>query len=202
MKWEDMLPRVQPFVAGCPRDLALRHLIDAARDFASRTRVWQFQATTILTVSGVDSYTFQLGPGQELVALLLCEVDSDDYDIVQGPQGRQRARRGDCRLCIPTGPQDFQLTPVPTQDGLSIITELAVRPDLAGTGKWPDDLDENVTDIVHGALSSLLMVPNSTWHDNAQGAVEAGHFEDRIAAVKAKVDRNYGRRSRRNPRYF
>lgn len=192
MKWEDCLTRIIPSAHGCPDPLAIDHVIDAARTFANRTLVWQFEATPIPTVADVADYTLQLNSDQELVRILLCEVDGRNYKIPGRVAGGQMQRRGNGgSVCTPTGPQDFRLSPAPNQSGLSIITELAVRPTLSSLG-WPQDLNEHQSDIIAGALSTLLAMPRVEWRDPAEAMVQAAKFNDRIAVIAMKVSKNYG----------
>lgn len=202
MKWTDILPRVLPYVPGCPRDTALQHIIDAARIFAARTSAWQYETTPILTAAGVADYTLQINEGEELVSILVCEVDSVEYEVVQGSSGRTLMRRGVSDICVPTGPQDFQLGPTPSQDGLSIIVDVAVKPATVGCDKWPDDLDQYVPDIAAGALDTLLRMPKVTWRDMDEAAAQHVTFTGRISTVAALVARNYSRQLRHRTSRF
>jgi len=203
VKWDDFLPRVLPSVPGCPESLALQHIVDAARTFASKTLVWQYEATPISSVANVPDYTLQIEAGQELARILWCSVDGREYTVPHAAQGRRLKRRNCGNVLIPTGPQDFQLSPAPQFDGLQVLTDIAVRPALVGSIKWPDDLDENVTDIVSGALSTLLELPGVTWRDMPESQIQAGKFAARIAAVQFKVSHSYGgSRSRVRLRFF
>lgn len=196
MKWNDALSHVLPSVNGCPDQLAVDHLIKAARDFASRTLVWQYEAPTISTVAGIADYTLQIPTTEELVRLMLCEVDGSAYLIPNGFTGRQMVRQGRTNICAVNNPRDFTLSPAPTTAGLAIVTEVAVKPAFSSL-KWPDDLDEHIPDIAHGAMATLLCLPNVSWRDEQACVREGALFMARCSATMARVSKGYGSTRRR-----
>lgn len=195
MTFDDFLPHVLPSVPGCPNELALDHILKAARTFCARTLVWNFAAPTIIAQAGVSAYTLQLLPNQELVRVLLVEVDGEEYMLPSGPLGRQAARRNRGYLCTMTGTQDFNLTPTPAVTGAKIITDIAVKPALTST-KWPDDFTEYVTDIAYGAIATLCLLPKLDWSDTKLAAEQAAMFNNRISVVAFKVSNGFGRARR------
>lgn len=190
--WESLLNRVIPSAHGCPDTLAIDHLIQAARVFASRTLVWQYDATPIPAKAGIADYTVQIGDEQELVRILDCQVDGRTFSTPALAVGRRLVRQGVGNICATTGPHDFTLSPAPNMDGQLINMFIAVRPTLTSSG-WPQDLDEHLIDIVTGALSTLLAMPRVEWRDPEQAATSAMEFQRRIGVVQMKVQRGYGR---------
>lgn len=191
MKFDSILPHVLPSVKGCPDALAVDHIIKAARVFCARTLVWQYD-TTILSAAGIARYTLQIEDEQELVRVLLVEVGEQPYSIPSGAEGRRLARRGEGYFCTMVGSQDFVLSPPPGADDLPIVTDIAVKPSFDAVS-WPDDFEEYVTDIVHGAVASLCAIPSQDWTDANTAAVQQGLFMGRINTVALKVERGLGR---------
>lgn len=190
MIWDDFLEHILPSVGGCPDHLAIDHTIKAAREFCSKTLAWNFEAREIPSARDVRLYTLQLGEDQELVRVLRLTVNGTQYEVPTGFKGRARDLGGYTATMV--GGNDFVLDPAPNQDGLAILTDLAVRPTLAAS-QWPDDLSEYLTDIVAGAIATLCVLPNKDWTDLQVAAVNRAIFQDRINTVGLVVSRGRGR---------
>jgi hypothetical protein len=194
MIFEECLPRVLPFARGCPDDLALQHILDAARMFCARTLVWNYETRPIPAVAGIADYTLQIGDGQDLVRVLFLEVAGTDYAVRSGTRSTQ-AEESESNVAMMRGAHDFTLRPAPSLDGQLIITGLAVKPSAVDT-EWPDDLSDHVTDIAHGAVATLCEMPNVDWKDAATADRQQIRFNARIAAVASKVSKGMGRSRR------
>lgn len=194
MKYAEFLPRILPYCKGCPDELAIEHIVDAAREFCSGTLAWNYQAPTIKSTKSLANYTLQFPAGEELVRLLLCEVDGAEYKVPKGTTGRQLSRDAHGNICTLSSTRDFLLSPAPHADNLAIITEIAVKPALGSTGEdeWPQDLTEHVTDIVHGALATLLALPKMLWRDPAESVNRALKFQGRKGIVAMRVAKGFG----------
>lgn len=202
MTFDDFLSHVLPYVDGCPDVTAVDFVRKAAREFCSRTLVWNYEATPIVAQIGIQNYTLQLAPDRELVRLLRLDVDRTQYTVPNATDGRAAQRRGWSNVAVMQGPQDFTITPAPSVEGQQIYTDLAVRPKL-DSNYWPDDLGEHVTDIAHGAIAMLCLVPRKEWTDSGTAATQGAQFEDRMNVVGLKVSRARGAsRPRSNVGWF
>lgn len=188
MTFDDFLTEVLPSVPGCPDQVAVNHIIKAARTFAGRTLAWNYSAPTIPAEAGKGDYTLQLGPEQELVRVLGVFVDDTEYACPKGVYGRRETRRSNGNFCTMQGPFDFVLSPAPSVEGASIITDIAVKPTLTST-YWPDDLAEHVPDIAAGAIESLCLLPKMEWTNPALALAMGQKFTQRISVVGYKVSR-------------
>lgn len=193
MQWSDMLSHVLPSVTGCPDQLAIDHLVKAARTFCARTLVWNYSTVPISATAGLATYTLQIGQGTELVRLLGADVDGTLYDVPSGITGRRAQREKQPNTCVMTGNADFRLEPAPHIDGLEIITDVAVKPSLVNPADWPDDLEDHVSELAYGAIASLCELPNTTWTDDKTAEREGAKFRDRINTVAFKVSKGFGR---------
>jgi hypothetical protein len=192
--WDDLLGHVLPSVRGCPDDLALDHLVKAARAFCSRTLVWNYATVPMETAAGVARYTLQLHEGHDLVRMLSCQVGTQAYEVPKGLSGRVLQRNSDSQLtCLVEGNNDIVLDPAPTADGVEILTEVVVKPSLLEPADWPSDLEAYVDDLAAGALSTLLAMSKAEWGDTKQAAINADRFADRIQTVAIQVSRGFGR---------
>lgn len=188
-----MLSHVLPSVNGCPDSLAIDHLIKAARRFCAATLVWNYSTVPILATASQPLYTLQIGEGEELVRLLSCEVNEATYEVPSGMTGRRSQRRHIGNTCVLVGNNDFTLEPAPFQTGHEIITDVAVKPAFENPAAWPDDLEEYIADLSHGAIASLCALPNTTWRDEKTERDQNGRFADRISTVAFKVTKGFGR---------
>lgn len=192
MQWEEYLPHVLPSVHGCPDELAIDHVIKAARKFCAHTLVWQYDLEPILSDRGIGEYTLNIGPGEEIVRVLMIEVNGTPYEIPRGVVGRQLRRRGSGNFATMRGLQDFDLSPAPHADNLSIVCDVAVKPRMVGS-EWPDDLAEHVPDIAHGAIATLSMLDERyTFFDLKKSETQLAQFNDRMTTVALKMERGYG----------
>jgi len=189
--FDDFLPHVLPSVEGCPDEVARDHVVKAAREFCGRTLVWNYATTPIAAEAGKANYTLQLAADRELVRVLMVDVDGVEYVVPNAVTGRAAQRRACGRVCIVQGPQDFTLVPAPDIEGTPIVTEIAVKPKLT-SNYWPDDLAEHVSDIAHGAIATLCMLPRKEWTETSIAAAEQTMFSARISTVGAKISRGRG----------
>ena len=199
MEWDAFLPHVLPSVDQCPDGLALDHLVKAARTLCGRTRVWNFECDPIQSVARQGSYVVPLEDGQELVRVLGLAVGSDEYGVGTGHRARRADRAGSGKRFarMSYGTREFVLNPAPGRDGIPIVVDVAVQPTL-DAAEWPDDLSEYMTDIVDGALASLLLLPKQPWTDRATSDVHHSKFMNRIEDVLADVNRGHARSARPN----
>lgn len=196
MKWADMLIHVLPSVNGCPDELAVDHLVKAARAMCSRSLVWNYSTLPILATAALAKYTLQIGQGQELVRLLSAEVNGALYAVPGASEGRRQQRQKTGQTCVLVGNNDFTLEPAPYLTGHQIITDIAVKPAMADPADWPDDLEEFVTDLAQGAVGTLCALPKTTWADVDTARMQTGLFNARVGEIAFKVARGFGRSRR------
>lgn len=190
MIWEDFFGFVLPHVPACPEATATHNIREAARSFATRTRLWQEEAPAIPSVAGVGAYTLQLLPETELVRINACEVSGVPYDVAGGIAARHARRHGQQQLCVMLGPQDFLLAPTPALTGIEIVTDITLRPSKDATA-WPDDFAEHAQAIADGALSMLLLLPDLL--DGDRAAAHMLRFDEAVERNTQRLFRGYGR---------
>jgi hypothetical protein len=192
VEWNEFLPHVLPSCEGCPESLALDHIKKAARTFCARTLLWQYSLPTIHSAAGIGEYTLNLGPGEDIVRVLLIEVNGAAYGMPSGAMGRQLRRQGRGNYATMTGLYDFVLSPAPSFNDMAIVCDVAVKPRMDSI-EWPDDFEENLTDIVHGAIATLCMLDKrQSWFDLDKSTTQGALFADRCSTVAMKVERGYG----------
>lgn len=198
MIFDDILTRVVPYVSGCPDDVAIQHLRQAAREFCERTLLWTVMSEAVLTTPGQALYPLDLDAQQERVQLMDAWVDGQRYAVLDSRLGHAKVRRpcASDRFVYLEGPLDLIVHPTPTQDAKEIIVQMAVKPTL-DADEWPDDYAEHVMDISYGAISSLSRLPKKAWSDRQQALDFQAQFESRIQTVGIKVSKGFANRSPR-----
>lgn len=192
MMFEDILTSVLPWVEGCPDTVALDHIKKAARGFCARTLVWNYSCRPISATSALATYTVLIGEHEEMVRMLRCEVNGTAYQVPNPTLGRSLVRSLSGHICAVGGNNDFTLSPAPWQDGVQIITDVAVKPTMTAT-IWPDDLSEHVEAIAAGAVATLCAIPKKEWSDSDAAARKLGEFNDRVGTIAIKTSKGLGR---------
>lgn len=201
MTWDEFVPRVLPWTSGCPDQVVVQHVVQAARDFCERTSVWTVISDPLLTSVGLALYPLDLDEQQERVKLIDAWVDNRRTKVVDSRLGRALARRGCGSFLYLEGPLDIAVYPAPTADGKEVVVQMAVKPTLAAD-EWPDDLAEYVLDISYGAISTLSRLPKKEWTDRQQAADYRLEFENRVSSVAIKAAQGFTGRNPRGPSRF
>jgi hypothetical protein len=206
VKWAEFMPHVLPFVPSCPEQLAIDHVIEAARTFCTRTKAWSVEPDVLLTTAGIDTYPLALEDETERVQLMGAWLDGHALGILSAQRGRAlRATRyqGCSRTAQLDGTQDVRITPAPDRGDLELVLDIAVRPTINAT-EWPDDLAEHVKAIATGAIGTLAWIPKQPFSDRQVATDYTQMFAGRCQSVMLDVARNYSTRdgwSRRTTRF-
>jgi hypothetical protein len=196
--FEDMLTRVLPYAKTCPDGLAKVKLINAAREFATRTRIWNIQATAIPTVANQATYTVTAGiPDAAVIAEVLhCEIQGGaEYQTQKtGSLSRQLLRHKRGNLCVFSPPSAITLEPAPPLNGQNLIVDVALKPDAAGASGWPDEFDDEIEYLADGAIGMLCAMPDKDWSSEKVAAFHMGRFTRRINQLHLRVSRSLARR--------
>lgn len=202
MNFDDFLPKVIPYVPGCPDAVAIEHIRESARDFCARTLLWEVQSEPVKTRAGIVMYPLDLDDQQERIKVMKAWLDGHEIEVVDPQLGRAMAHRGYGSFLYMDSPVDLVMYPAPTRAGQLIVVQMAVKPTLSAD-EWPDDFAEYMTDIAYGAVATLCRLPKKTWSDR-QMAIDSGmHFVDRVQTVGMRVAQGFtGRFPRRGSRFF
>lgn len=165
---DTLLPKILRWAPGAPEPSALTCLIDAARDFCDRTRMWR----------ETDEIEITTPDGQALTTIEdaeICEIEwaeFEGYELTpQSPDYLDDHFPGWAHGAIETGgPKYFtQLLPdtiiiVPPAEG-TLRARFVLRP-KDGASTLPDFLARRFpTQLGEGAAARLLMLPGATTAD-------------------------------------
>lgn len=170
---EEFYPWILPYAKNCPEPIADQKIVQAAREFCERTRLWreQFQftaRTTATSVLAADDYA------------VIEEINEVWFNGTKLPAEQYTARdpatAPDDLVVSQLGPNELRLKS--NQEGtFTILLFLKPKPDA---DVLPDFLFSNfVETIANGALSHIFAMVDRTW---ANGAL-ATHY----AALYQKV---------------
>jgi hypothetical protein len=201
MDWDEALVHVMPNVPGCPESVALDHIIKAARIFAAKSSVWRRVTHPVKTVANRRTYAMDINkPFEELVKIKEAAIGTDQYDVLDAISGAARQRRESSQrfVYVPSGREDIIINPAPSLTGDEIVLTLVLKPGLSAP-TVPEELEDFIEDISHGAIASLCSLPMKTapWADDKQATLHASIFTKRIGAAASLVSGGYGARPRR-----
>lgn len=184
------LPRLMPYVLGCPEPLAKQALLDAAIEFCNRSHAVSLALDPITVVKGIPTYEVET-PTQTGVATVLKVwyegniITSLPYEsataLFNHPNGTPRYYFGQYVDEV------FSITLLPTPEktvanGLQV--RVALTPNRDATQVHDILFDRYVDDIVQGAIGIICAVPDQPFSDTAQATV---------ASMRARVGANHAR---------
>lgn len=201
------LPRILPYVTGCPEPLAKQAILDAAIAFCEESLVLRQRLSDMTSAAGTAEYTITYPSSDEQVARVLnVWVDGQIMGAVaadeSGTVNTAQAKPSSFYMTRPDSVMTLNLYPIP--DGAyTIVTEVALRPTRNAQYLQDDLLVFWVEAVTQGALGRLMMTPQQPFSDPADGQTRL--LFARNEARKARVDGRLGKLSstvRVQPRAF
>ena len=181
--WSDFYSRVMPYVLGCPNPTVDAALIDAARDFCTKTKCWK-QTEPASVSPGFSRGYFDLPAGSEIVQIKRVTVNGKDYDIKDAsdvPDDWEANPPDDCTLYHDTQ-SEYLLFPAPTSADAIVFT-LILQPTYAGTGVDDETHALYAEAIAAGARAKLQRMPRQDWSDMAQAQIDGLFFNAQMHAA-------------------
>jgi|AntRauTorckE6833_2_1112554.scaffolds.fasta_scaffold03919_7 hypothetical protein len=169
MKITDLLPQVMPDVPGCPRATVVERLIQAARQFARDSLVWDVELDRLQVTAEQTSVDLFAPTDGEVEVITSAEIDEESV-----------AHRWDGETLT---------LPERHRAGL-LIVRAALQPLLTATqlpaplARWPEP-------IIDYARSRLLSMPRQEWTSLELGFAFRQQYEGRL--TDARVERSRSR---------
>jgi hypothetical protein len=194
---DQFLPRMLPYLIGCPEPLAKQALVDAAIEFCGRTNAVSVALDPLSIVEGVATYELE-PPAQTSVSTvqrawyddkLLGAVPYEQAINIYGSQkGPPSAYYGEFVDEV------YSLTLWPTPDE-SLPDSLRVRAALVPTRsatQLHDLLFDHYADaIVHGAIAAVASIPDQSYTDLKLAAVSAAKARAGALAARGEALRGH-----------
>jgi hypothetical protein len=173
------LPRLLPYVVGCPEPLAQQALLDSAIDFCQRTSAVSVTLDPITVIKNIPTYEIET-PAQTSVGtvqkvwyegkLVLPAAYEQAIEIYDKPNGTPRFFFGQYVDEV------YSLTLVPNPEKTSpngLIVRAALTPTRTATQVHDLLFDRYVDAIVHGAIYQLCAIPDQPFTNLPQAAASA-----------------------------
>lgn len=182
---DDFLPRLLPYVPGCPDLLVRQGLVESAIEFCARTQIAQTLSTLTLR-EGRAAYDIELPAQQALVNVLdvLCDglpLDPVSWPVAELPPGRPQ-------WVIKPLPSVNELTVVPTPDAQAAGKRLTVLAAFKPAPKATMLADELFADwhdaVVQGAIRRLCAMPSQPFSATGAVVMAATAFESYVADAR------------------
>lgn len=198
------LPKIMPYVPGCPEPVAFAGIIKAAQDFCERTRLWrdedQFSVTptscnVVCAPEGADLFEIEHATlnGYPLTPISIGDLNRDM------PNWREREEASGKWI---TQTEPGSVIVVPRSAGkLRLATIL--RPSN-NADQLPDFLAKHYSQaIADGALAEILMTPSQPFTAPDRAQFYSMRFESRVSELSTRSIKGQQRaRLRTRPNWF
>jgi len=191
--WDKFYTQVQPYVPGCPEIVMDEHLRRAAVDFCARSEVWRFDIEPRQTFPGVSDYyldTPNHGRLEDVTHLFLEGRRLDRIaDLYEQPNPQVPDTRPDAYAVYMGGALRF----FPTPDREYAFQGAGVlRPAQTATGVEDFIFETYGSDIICGAVASLLEIPNKEWSNPEASLYYRSRFHRAADDAKGRQMRRTG----------
>lgn len=188
------MPRVLPYVMGCPEPMAIQAVVDYAIAFCEDSLVIRQKLDPVTTSPGTASYELDSPAGQQVARVLqvwvgqeLIHVTASDAPApVNPPTGRPRA----CYTTRTDSTLELVLFPPPNAV-YTVTVEAALRP-VRDAAALEDDLYNLWVEAIRlGAIGQLMQVPGQAFSDPMRGMDMAARALQ--LSRKARIEGGLGR---------
>ncbi|MBL4866406.1 MAG: hypothetical protein JKY67_08525 [Pseudomonadales bacterium] len=193
----DSLEYVMADVPGCPRNLVLREIREAAIELCEFSYIWRVEMISLGILAGISAYEIEKPAGSNLVKVLGVRVE--DRNITPKTQDwldRVDARgwrdlTGTAQYYMMDESDVILLNRKPKDSVTSALkASLCLKPARSAT-TIPEFLFEDwITVIANGAKSKLMTIQNKTWSNPELGIAMISLFK--AGKVRARIEAKKG----------
>lgn len=190
---EDALPRVLPYVNGCPNQTAIFHLRQAAIKFMRKTLCWQAELDPVASIVGREVYAIPLPDDSSLVKILRYRLGTRyDSGLLTPGQGRDyRDLQMHAEGIWSDDRKSFHVNPLPTTAGEPMCLTVAMRP-TEDAAEIPEQVFEQYIEaIAQGAISTISAIPRQSFSDMQQAVMRDEFFRREINSVAMQVSKGF-----------
>ena len=188
------LPRLLPYLIGCPQPMALQALVDSAISFCEASLVIRQRLDRQLTALGQAE--FDIGATSQQTVTRVLKVWLDGVEIYAAA-----ADTVDDQVITPARPRTFYtlpddsglmavLYPVPDR-AYTLDVEAALKPTRDATSLHSDLFDTWLEGVVEGAKARLMAIPDQPFSNPA--AAQFSALQAASMAKKARIEGAFGR---------
>lgn len=190
----DFLPRLLPYLAGCPAPMAVQALLDSAVAFCEGSMAIRHRIDTFTQPAKLGLIDLDL-PAQQSVARVLAlwadGVKLSPTAVDNAPAPSSQSGKPSTYYSQRSG-SEFVLILQPTPSAAcQVVVDVALRPLYSATQVENDLFELWLPAVVAGAMSRLMAISDQPF-TNLSMAMAQSAQADRLTA-KARVEGSYGR---------
>ena len=198
---DSFLPLVTSECPGITNPRAKRAVIQACRDFCTRTYIWKEDHDDITAVEDVPDYDLEPPTDAEVVDILCMyhnefEVTPKTIEQLNYENPNWRTFDGSqARHFVMNSPTNFSLYPYPDETVADAITNIrvALRPTISATTVGDVLYNDYYEAIANGALAILLSLPKKPWTNRTRAAECQSEFEHQVSRAKVRAKKEFSR---------
>jgi hypothetical protein len=196
--WDEFLPLIVPHLPGCPNASLKTYLALSARDFFTKTYLWQDDIDAVYLAPNQVEY--DLDAHAEVEDVLAVVLDNEQLDRTEFRliPFERRDERGQPRLYWIHSDRTIRVFPTPDRRNvMKVSAVLKPSRNALGVEDW---IYETWADtIVNGAVAQLAIMPGKEWTDPALAAMHKAMFEQDITKTRIRDYRGVQLKVRQRP---
>lgn len=196
MNLSDLLPFIHENISDAPRNVVLRRMREAAREFFDESHAWRGDIVVAL-VDGTHTYTLTMPTDAELVEIRRVLYDDTKrtpltkFTETQMTERHYRPHQSNCvdayTQPLPTDIR-FYGTPASDDDAVNVAVNCSFKPTITAA-EIPDWVGNRYYQpLVWGTLSLLYNMPDEKWSNITASQRFAGLFQDAKTKARQEVE--------------
>lgn len=182
--WDEFLPLIIPHLPGCPNASLKTYLALSARDFLTRTYLWQDDIDAIYLAPNQVEYDLDAHAEVEDVLAVVLEGETLERTDFRRVPFSQRDQEGQPRMYWLYGDHSIRVFPIPDErKTMQVAAVLKPARDAAGVEDWIYETWADV--IINGAIAQLAIMPAKEWSDVGLAGMHKQMFEQ--AVIRARI---------------
>ena len=176
---DSIIEYVMPEVVGCPRDLIIREIKEAAISFCEATGLWRYDLYPLNILPGVSVYEIDIPSESKIVDIRSLNIggrpiDPQTAEWLDKNSDRWRTQEGSANYYVVESPGEIRLSLVPMAEADEIMTGVVTLKPKRVDPKIPQFIiDDWMNTIAAGAKSRLMLIPNKKWSNPQDGILQA-----------------------------
>jgi hypothetical protein len=180
----ELSTEIRMYLPGCPDFLLNKEIRNAAIKFCEESHVWA-QTSTLITESGISSYSIPTGEAAVLVTLKNAFLNDKPLTPVANDQLPTDGKTGQPTQYTERG-KEIVLYPTPVS-AESIVFNLVIKPSRGSTEIADHIAEDYYGPITSYALYRLAMMPERTWSSPNLAAEHFAVYRAGVIVAKAKA---------------
>jgi hypothetical protein len=196
--WDDFLPLITPHLPGCPNASIKTYLALTARDFFTKTYLWQDDIDAIyLAVNQVEYDLDAEAEVEDVLAVVLDKQQLDRTEFRLIPFER-RDEIGPPRMYWIHSDRTIRVFPTPDKRAvMKVSAVLKPARDATGVEDWIYATWADV--LVNGTVAQLAIMPGKEWSDMNLASMHKILYEQAITKTRIRDSRGVQLMVRQRP---